>query len=382
MRILRIHPFLRSETIFPGAGGMARVSVQLTLALSQAGHELRVLPIPERLFQSYSWMLAPQQSVRVEPTLSLLSLRGLVKLAPGALRLRPRAGNLRTMLLDAMSLGALESTVRSFSPEIVHNHLARQSFPRLAREAGISVPTVLTHHHGEPGECLQEYSRVVFNSRATQARVGSQVGLPAEKTRVVYHPVAQPFLEGSVLPQEMRSGIAFVGAVRDRKGIDLLLQAYEAYPSLREHTLFCIGDGEALERCRTEARRLQLPIVFEGQQPPATVRERLGSVLATVIPSRLESFSRAVSESLCCGTPVVGWAEQVHETEELLGLPPGIPFDARRQSAEELATCVFALLEGGLMGTGRRETLARAARETFTVARLLQGYLAIYRELL
>ncbi|MGA2111348.1 MAG: glycosyltransferase family 4 protein [Anaerolineales bacterium] len=382
MRILRIHPFLKSETILPGAGGMARVSVQLTLALSQAGHDVRVLPIPERLFGSYVWMLDLGQSVRVEPTLTLLSAKSLVKLAPRVIRLRPRSRNARMMLLDGMSLGALEASLRSFSPEIVHNHLARQPFPRLAREAGMRIPTVLTHHHGEAGECLQEYSRVVFNCRATQSRISAEMGLPLERTRVVYHPVAEPFLRGPILGNEMRSGIAFVGAVRDRKGIDLLMQVYEACPELRKHTLFCLGSGEALERCRSDAQRLNLPIVFEGQLPTASVQERLGSVRATVIPSRLESFSRAVTESLCCGTPVVGWADQVHETEELLGVAPGLAFDARRQSVQELAASISALLASELMGTESRQCLARAARETFTVARLLQGYLSIYHELL
>ncbi len=288
MRILRVHPFLKSETILPGAGGMARVSLQLTLALARAGHEVRVLPVPERLFQSYAWMLDVGQSVRVEPTLRLLTSKGLAKVAPRAIRLEPRPRNLREYLLNSMSLVALQEAVRSFSPDIVHNHLARRPFPRLARAAGLRRPMVLTHHHGEAGECLEEYSRVVFNSKATQVRIAEKSGLPLERTRVVYHPVAEIFLNGQVMPNQLRSGIAFLGAVRDRKGIDLLLQAYAAHSELRSHTLYCMGSGEALDRCRSFAQQLNLPVVFEGEQPPTRVRERLGSVLATVIPSRLE----------------------------------------------------------------------------------------------
>lgn len=382
MRILRVHPFLKSETILPGAGGMARVSLQLTLALARAGHEVRVLPVPERLFQSYAWMLDVGQSVRVEPTLRLLTSKGLAKVAPRAIRLEPRPRNLREYLLDSMSLVALQEAVRSFSPDIVHNHLARRPFPRLARAAGLRRPMVLTHHHGEAGECLEEYSRVVFNSKTTQVRIAEKSGLPLERTRVVYHPVAEIFLNGQVMPNQLRSGIAFLGAVRDRKGIDLLLQAYAAHSELRSHTLYCMGSGEALDRCRSFAQQLNLAVVFEGEQPPTRVRERLGSVLATVIPSRLESFSRAVSESLCCGTPVIGWADQVHETEELLGVTPGLAFDARVESAGDLAEAISALLTSALISTDHRERLARVARETFTVARFLRGYLSIYRELL
>lgn len=382
MRILRVHPFLKSETVLPGAGGMARVSLQLTLALARAGHEVRVLPIPERLFQSYAWMLDIGQSVRVEPTLNLLTAKSLAKVALRAIHLQPRSRNLREYLLDSMSLIALQKTVRSFSPDVVHNHLARRPFPRLARAAGLRRPMVLTHHHGEAGESLEEYSRVVFNSKATQVRIAEECGLPLEKTRVVYHPVAEVFLNGQVVPSQLRSGIAFLGAVRDRKGIDLLLQAYAAHSGLRGHTLYCMGSGEALDQYRSFAEQLNLPVVFEGQQPAMSVCKRLGSVIATVIPSRLESFSRAVSESLCCGTPVIGWADQVHETEELLGITPGLAFDARVESAKDLAEAISDLLASELTSTDHRERLARSARGIFTVARLLQGYLSIYQELL
>jgi glycosyltransferase involved in cell wall biosynthesis len=361
---------------------MARVSLQLTLALARAGHEVRVLPVPERLFQSYAWMLEVGQSVRVEPTLNLLTAKGFAKVALRAIHLEPRSRNLREYLLDSMSLVALQETMRSFSPDIVHNHLARRPFPRLARAAGLRRPMILTHHHGEAGECLKEYSRVVFNSKATQVRIAEESGLPLEKTRVVYHPVAESFLSGPVMPNQLRSGIAFLGAVRDRKGIDLLLQAYAAHSGLRSHTLYCMGSGEALDRYRSFAEQLNLPVVFEGQQPAMSVRNRLGSVIATVIPSRLESFSRAVSESLCCGTPVIGWADQVHETEELLGIAPGLAFDARVGSAGDLAEAISDLLASALTSTDHRERLARSARRTFTVARLLQGYLSIYQELL
>lgn len=72
----------------------------------------------------------------------------------------------------------------------------------------------------------------------------------------------------------------------------------------------------------------------------------------------------------------------MHETEELLGVTPGLAFDARVESAGDLAEAISALLTSALISTDHRERLARVARETFTVARFLRGYLSIYRELL
>ena len=54
-----VHPVLRSERISPRAGGMARVAMQLTIGLIRAGHEVAILPIPERIASESALELAP-----------------------------------------------------------------------------------------------------------------------------------------------------------------------------------------------------------------------------------------------------------------------------------------------------------------------------------
>jgi len=380
MRVLRLHPFLRSEVFNSAAGGMGRVSLQLTLLLLRAGVDARVFPLPERLLDRQRWDLAEGQSVTVEPTMAIPNIKGLVKALPRAFRLVPRAHDAGEFRLDIMSVLGLQRALASFAPQLIHNHVARAPFPRLARGLGLSLPTVLTHHHGDAGERLEYYTRVVFNCRATQDRISRSVGLAPDKTRVVYHPVAPPFAQGRVFPAEGRDTIVFVGAVRERKGIDLLLDAWSQSPRLRRLRVRVFGGGPEALRYMAMAAERRLPVEFVGAVSPTELRAALDEALLVVVPSRLESFSRALSEAVCAGVPVVGWPNQINEMREVLGIEPGWPFDAQTAGADDLANVVLAALRSPSLGTRHRRALAAAGRRFFSEEQFVNGYLDIYRE--
>jgi glycosyltransferase involved in cell wall biosynthesis len=98
------------------------------------------------------------------------------------------------------------------------------------------------------------------------------------------------------------------------------------------------------------------------------------------IPSRLEGFSIAILEAICCGAPVVAWAPQVREVESLLGIPIGAPFDGRTQTAQELAADIRTVLDGDLASSTNRRRMAEAAREAFNEEHCVDAYLDLYRE--
>ena len=125
----------------------------------------------------------------------------------------------------------------------------------------------------------------------------------------------------------------YVGAVRRRKGIDLLLEAYRSDRTLWSEPLMVCGRGEDEELIR-QADRDGVPVNWRGQLGPEELAEAILGARLVAIPSRLEGFSIAVLEALCCGTPVIGWAPQIHELQSLLGTYVGIPFDGRRQGAD------------------------------------------------
>ena len=308
--------------------------------------------------------------------------RGLPRALRRARRLDPPPSGWREVLSEAMAVHALDQAVLHFRPAIIHNHLPRRPFPRLLGSLPRRVPLVLTHHHGEAGEALEVYDRIVFVSQSQCEEIRGQAGLPANRLRVVHNPVAEAFAQGRSPSAAERQGLLFSGALRDRKGLDLLLDAYALEPRLNKNALHLYGEGAQRAAFERQVREQGLNVEFHGKVSVEDLARALCAARLLVNPSRLEGWSASINEALCCGLPVVGWAPQVEELERLLGLRVGLPFDARTQSARELAASLLAALEDASLAALTGQTLARAAREHFSVERFVRGYLVVYQELL
>jgi glycosyltransferase involved in cell wall biosynthesis len=382
MKILQIHPLLKSEAVTPSAGGMARVALTLTRLLLENGHEAQVLPIPERIGSRLVWELAPGRPADVPPVLDFPAAWDFRWWIPAIARLQPMPRGPRALAYDIMALVGLRRAVQSFRPDLVHNHLARAHFPRLARALRLDPPIVLTHHHGAMGEGLGAYDRIAFPAEEARRNISAQSRYPERRTRCIYNPVESAFVRGEVPEASERSGIYFVGAVRTRKGIDLLLEAYRLEPRLHDEPLFICGTGESDELVERAAREEKLPIVRQGHLTVEEVAARLRKAKLIVIPSRMETLCTALVEAVCVGTPVVGWAPTVRELETGSGLRIGLPFDGRTQTAAELASAILEARESGFCRTEQRVEMAAWARGVFSEAKFLQAYLSFYREIL
>jgi hypothetical protein len=78
----------------------------------------------------------------------------------------------------------------------------------------------------------------------------------------------------------------------------------------------------------------------------------------------------------------VGWAPQVRELAEWWNRPVGFPFDAREQSAGELAAVLLRALGDPILEDRSRIELARLARESFSMERYGRETEGRYAELL
>jgi glycosyltransferase involved in cell wall biosynthesis len=381
MRILQIHPLMKSEALSPAAGGMARAALQLTRLLVERGHEVQVMPVPEGLGSRELWEIAPGRAVVVAAVLHFPALKDAIWLPGSLLRLRPPPAGMRNVFYDAFALTALRAEVRLFRPDIIHNHLARRPFPRLARALGLRGNLLLTHHHGEPGEGLEIYDRIFFPSQSARDHVVSLIQYPKERTGYIHYPVSPVFCSIPIEPDRPREGVLFVGAVRRRKGIDLLLDAYRSDRGLWKEPLLIAGRGED-EGLVRRAIEEGLPVRQLGQLSQPELAQTLLGVRLLANPSRLEGFSIAVLEALCCGVPAVGWAPQMSELETVLGTAAGKPFDGRTQTAAELAGLMGEILRGGDADPKRRLETAAAAREAFSEERYVESHLALYRDVI
>ncbi len=378
MRILQIHPFLRGDRIDPRAGGKSRAALLLTEYLLDHGHEVALFPFPERLWlQPVMFGLRAGNRLPVLPTMAMPGVRNIAGAARAARQVRQD----RTFQVSLFYLEGLRRALTDFAPEIIHSHQRLPLLPLLLRETRRRTPLVFTHHTGEPGPMLKTYDHVVFVSRGLQSRVCEAAGLDRAKTSVIYYPIDSAFIQAPLVPAAARRGFVFVGGLTGAKGVDLLLEAWRRDADLNAHPLHLCGAGEREAELREFVVRHDLNVIFEGRLTVSSLQHVIAHSRALVNPSRLEGFSIALLEALACGTPVIGWAEQVRELEQWWGLPVGLPFDGRTQTADQLAEAVRNLLEGPTQRDASRAGLAANSRRHFTLERYGEENLTLYAQM-
>ncbi len=381
MRILQIHPLLRGDSISPLAGGKSRVSLQLTAHLAE-GHNVALFPYPERLFDVPRSLRLPNGLTAALCATAVLPTRRTMAADVAALlraRLSARRLNGENGWFDLLALDALRRALEEQRPEVVHCHHTFSDFPHLYRSLSARAPLILTHHAYQPADRIDIYDWVIFVSRRWQSEIVKRSGFPVERTRVIYNPAADEFIRGEVVPSAARQGISFLGNLIPRKGLALLLQAYIESAELRAHPLTVCGTGESMAEYRTLVERRGLPVQFRGRLSATEVREVLARSLALVVPSQSEGFSVAMLEALCLGTPVVGWAPQVQELEQVLSQPVGEGL-ALHESPLGLAASILRVADLAPKGEIVAEALAHHARAQFSIEQAGRATLRLYDE--
>jgi glycosyltransferase involved in cell wall biosynthesis len=175
-----------------------------------------------------------------------------------------------------------------------------------------------------------------------------------------------PVPVGSV---EKTGALLFVGRLRIRKGVEVLLAALpallRAFPEAR---LQVAGDGEHREALEETAARLDLGgpagiVSFLGRADAARVRGLLGGARALVVPSIYEGMPLVVLEAMAAGLPVVasrvsGIPEVVVDGETGWLVPPEDP----AALAQALAQVYADPAEAARRGEAGRARVARLYR--------------------
>ncbi|MDO8848960.1 MAG: lysylphosphatidylglycerol synthase domain-containing protein [Coriobacteriia bacterium] len=139
--------------------------------------------------------------------------------------------------------------------------------------------------------------------------------LPADRVRVVGNGIDPSLLE-RVVPEDERSGVAFIGRLTEAKGAFDALRALALIPGGARLTLAGAGDAHAIE---TLVDELGLPgrVHIPGPLPHPEALEVIAHARVLVLPSRSEGFSVVSLEAAALGTPVV--ASGVGAIAEILG---------------------------------------------------------------
>jgi glycosyltransferase involved in cell wall biosynthesis len=166
---------------------------------------------------------------------------------------------------------------------------------------------------------LRRARLVVCNSRRTAADVRDRLGVPVERTRVVYYgsdPTAfAPVGDGDRAAARRDLGwpvdrpvVLFIGALGDRrKGFDRLFDAWRQLcgDASWDADLAVAGHGRELGRWQRRARAARL----DGRIRFLGFRDDIARVLAAanvlVHPARYEAYGLGIHEAICRGLPAI-----------------------------------------------------------------------------
>ena len=105
------------------------------------------------------------------------------------------------------------------------------------------------------------------------------------------------------------NSILFVGSLIERKGVDLLIEAFSRvsskHPGLR---LKLLGDGPMREQLREQTLRAGLSdrVEFLPPRPNSGIPQVMAKARLFCLPSREEGFGVVLIEALASGVPVIG----------------------------------------------------------------------------
>jgi glycosyltransferase involved in cell wall biosynthesis len=319
---------------------------------------------------------------------------------------RARAAGIETIPMrmrgeaDPVAIARLRQLLRHRRPQVVHCHTshAHTLVGVAARTLGRARPKVLLSRrvdfsifrHSFFGLNRLKY-RLVDHIVAISHRIRDVLledGLQSERIEVVHSGIDPARFEGAAavdlrrefdLPAETLV-VLNVAFFAEHKGQRFLVEAApEILRRCPNAAIFLVGEGELQPELEELAARLGVEkrVFFPGFR--ADVPGILRGADVYVMPSTMEGLGTSVLDALCCGLPVVaaragGIPEMITDDENGLLVPPS--------DSVAVADAVVRLLESPT----ERERLGAAGPRTvaaeYTVERMVEGNLAVYRRLL
>jgi glycosyltransferase involved in cell wall biosynthesis len=101
--------------------------------------------------------------------------------------------------------------------------------------------------------------------------------------------------------------IAFIGNLVSIKNAELLPNIFFEISKKSSDIFFhVIGDGKLRFQIENECKKLSLPVVFYGNQPPEQIPLLINCMNLIILPSKNEGLPLIALEALACGVPIIG----------------------------------------------------------------------------
>lgn len=285
----------------------------------------------------------------------------------------------------------LKRLARAHRKLVVHAHLTWPFLYVAIATLGLNVRLVYTEHNttnkrrGVPGArwldrlLYQRYDRIICISKGVYEALAQWVG-PAVRPRLVMVPNGSRLFElkpRSLQAQE-RLRLVSVGSLTHKKGYEVALEAVaQSGGAVESYTII----GEGPERPTLEARIRDLNIESTVRLAGWTddIQAALHEAHIQLIPSRWEGFGLVAVEGMSSGLPII--ASDVDGLREVLDPQnPAVRLIANHRDPEQWLIAIESVA-GALRQEFPLHHASRTQAEKFSLETMVDGYLAIYREL-
>ena len=191
---------------------------------------------------------------------------------------------------------------------------------------------------------IRKAHRIVVSTNHVRSRLIAHFPDAADKTSVI--PLGVDFERFSAKPQHPnRFGkpyILFVGNIEPKKGLDILLDAYDRIASRIVENLVIAGRiAWKSDRIVSRIREMERggKVIMTGRIPEEELPSIYGNASAFVFPSLEEGFGMPVLEAMAAGTPVI---HSDHPAVSEAANGAGLPFECG--NADSLTSQIYNLL--------------------------------------
>jgi phosphatidylinositol alpha-mannosyltransferase len=354
MRVALVSPY---SYTYPG--GVGRHVEALAQELMELGHEVRLL-VPydpdDRIARVTHRGARPQHRPLPDHVVPMGRTLGL-----------PMNGAVSNLATFPKSVGLLSRELRHGGYDVVHVHEPNAPYMSWYATEAAKVPVVATFHTYSTGDLVNRFAASFIGARRLYAKLSARIAVSEAarwtaqryyggRYRIVPNGVdlsaARP--DDSRPHEELR--IVFVGRAEERKGLPVLLRAFEALRGVGVPARLTVAGptAEEVEPLLLDPEGIEIA----GQVDDATKWKLLGEADILCAPSLGgESFGMVLTEAFASGTPVVasdiaGYRDVVRDGEDGILVPVGDAV-ALGETLLELAS-----------DPERRASLAEAARES------------------
>jgi phosphatidyl-myo-inositol alpha-mannosyltransferase len=325
MRVALVSPY---SYTYPG--GVGRHVEALARELMELGHEVRLLAPydpDDRIARLTHRGAQPQRRPLPDHVVPMGRTLGL-----------PMNGAVSNLATFPKSVGLLSRELRHGGYDIVHVHEPNAPYMSWYATESAKVPVVGTFHTYSTAGVVNRFAASFVGARRLYAKLSARIAVSEAarwtaqryyggRYRIVPNGVdlsaAQP--NGARPNDELR--IVFVGRAEERKGLPVLLRAFEALRGVGVPARLTVAGptAEEVEPLLLDSEGIEIA----GQVDDATKWKLLGEADLLCAPSLGgESFGMVLTEAFASGTPVVasdiaGYRDVVRDGKDGLLVPCG-----------------------------------------------------------